>query len=1223
MKPRFATLFAAVAASLLFSLSAPTLVRAEPPKILEFRVQEVNQKIYFHLRVQRPADMAPENQDGNRRFFFDPWGDMQWTDPSLRPRLVPQDDSVRLVFSRQAVMGRFDRRFGFNKDPRFEKDFKEKDKDVKEEKREFKDKDKDFKAEKGFGDQEKGFKGKDERAENTALDFYGVFTGKKAALFLMIYPKNGGLEPMERKKLSLYELLQQKNQWVEEKVQLDPAKAKKVPLPNQGFRRDENRPISDNDLEGNWALAQSTHFAMLESQTPEFGFYGFARETTNRLYKVRGPDAPWRPWMNDRNMDGLRHKHGEIGRLYEVTTGAAAITESLALNRMRDRGRFKDNEEARTVPISEVRGVDIAEHPWQKMMGDKKPASEPLAKLVPHDNYYIHFKTITKFLETGDLLDEWGTSLARAYEVNSRDYRIKQKLEQQICLKSTGLARVFGPAVIKSMAITGNDPYLREGSDFTIIFQVTNKTLFQTGAEPTLSEARKKFGKDLKEDKAQYQGITIESFVTPYREVSLHRANFDNFAVYSNSGVAVRRVIDAHKNKIKRLADSLDFQYMRTVFRLDDPNEDGFIFLSDAFIRNLVGPAVRIKERRRLEALTSLHMVTNGAMYTSWETGKLPQNYEHIIQTTGLQAQELFMPDGNAIIWDSEKKLGVSSVYNTQHFATPLIEIPIDNVTRSEAQEYNMFRAQYMGLWRQFFDPIGMRISLKKEQVKTEIYILPLVRTTQYNELRRFAGNGTVKVDSSMFSDKTLVKYLMHISPDLFGPGGPIGPGGLADSLFIDMALRSWLGDWFAVRFDDSPVYAKLMESYIRSQMFPEERHDFIDDMTLLFEMPLTVGFDVRSPMIFAGLVTGVRKAMENTLPGAFDWGPMDKPYKGTTIVRIKTSGERLGGIVGPEGRRLNPTFYYALVDSAFFISFKEEPIKDLIDRSVALKDRKDKKADVAEVNSSLHLGPKAAVQSKDLLRMYLEYETHRRAQTNNRLLYALFRSNVVGPRDDSSVVEAAALQYLGFVPVSPDLAPFRYEWQKEEVVNLRHGSLRQPKLNPGIEPTSPLGRMLEQFATIRADLRFREDGIHTTLTMKRNAVAEVKRIALPAGPVRWENFKTKDGMILSVTAGPVVVAGKRLFYGDGTVAMEVEATPEGMEFLRVSGIQGPSESIGDFSRGRDGFLIDGTRKDLPGARWFLGRNYLLATELTPGSIYLITPSIQFDVPRPNPGRAR
>ena len=73
----------------------------------------------------------------------------------------------------------------------------------------------------------------------------------------------------------------------------------------------------------------------------------------------------------------------------------------------------------------------------------------------------------------------------------------------------------------------------------------------------------------------------------------------------------------------KALADSLDFKYMRTVFRLGDEKEDGFLFLSDAFLRHLVGPSLRIKERRRLEALTSLYMVTHGAMFTAWETGKL------------------------------------------------------------------------------------------------------------------------------------------------------------------------------------------------------------------------------------------------------------------------------------------------------------------------------------------------------------------------------------------------------------------------------------------------------------------------------------------------------------------------------------------------------------------------------------------------------------------------
>jgi len=33
---------------------------------------------------------------------------------------------------------------------------------------------------------------------------------------------------------------------------------------------------------------------------------------------------------------------------------------------------------------------------------------------------------------------------------------------------------------------------------------------------------------------------------------------------------------------------------------------------------------------------------------------------------------------------------------------------------------------------------------------------------------------------------------------------------------------------------------------------------------------------------------------------------------------------------------------------------------------------------------------------------------------------------------------------------------------------------------------TAPLTRLLEQLRSIRADLRFREDGIHTVLTIER-----------------------------------------------------------------------------------------------------------------------------------------
>src|SRR5207249_1221976 len=114
---------------------------------------------------------------------------------------------------------------------------------------------------------------------------------------------------------------------------------------------------------------------------------------------------------------GGGHPESGTRELYETTTGAAAIGETLALRRMVATSWPDDGK--RTIDIANVEGINVAEHPWDKLMEGKKPAEEPFARLVPHDNYYIHFKSIRKFIEFGDLLDQWGTTVTRAYEVNS------------------------------------------------------------------------------------------------------------------------------------------------------------------------------------------------------------------------------------------------------------------------------------------------------------------------------------------------------------------------------------------------------------------------------------------------------------------------------------------------------------------------------------------------------------------------------------------------------------------------------------------------------------------------------------------------------------------------------------------------------------------------------------------------------------------------------------
>jgi hypothetical protein len=1066
--------------------------RAAPSVVQELRTQKVGDVTYFHVRLEMPRDLVQDADRFDRGWFAQPA-------PSLAPRLIAPDGQVRLVCQRfdPNRRNRFGPAAGRVEEMAVVSPPPAKDKGKTE---------------------EKMLGGPRQSVPVTGLEFVGRKEAKGEVKMKLVYPVQGRRPRL----LGRLSRTPPAPVWKEMEVVLDFGKARNVPVPAEAAGRrklaegggpltprrvepappavpgpaggEALRPPVRDDLEGLWAVAQVHQFIDLDNEVVGFGYYGFAASATARKYGVRASISRW-----DWRLAGVFPDRGPAGRggffdqeLYETTTGAAAITESLQLRRMNAVGARGDDK--RTIPVAKLRGIDIAEHPWEKMMGERKPAPESFAQMVPHDNYYVHFKRIARFLEFSELLDQWGTNITRAYEVTSRDHRLKERYQQQLCLRSTALGKTLGPLIIKGVALTGNDAYLREGSDLAVLFEVSRRKLFLSAVQPFIAEARKKFGDRLKESKLKYHDVEIESFVTPLREVSQHRASLGDFVVYANSPIGIRRIIDTHQGRGKRLADSLDFQYMRTIFRYDDKEEDGFAFLSDAFIRNLVGPVSKIKERRRLEALVSLHMLTHGAMYTAWESGKDPISSVNLMQVSGLKREELPMPEGKPAFWDSDHQRAISDVYNTIHFATPLVELPIDDVTRTEAAEYERFRLEYLGLWRQFFDPIGMRLSMKEGgQVKLDTYILPLIENTRYNKLRRVTGQKTVRFDPASLSSKTLMQYMIRLNSNLEDRQGWLGwfGGPSRRGEFHPLSLLAWamdpVGEWILIRFDDSPVYEKLLALAMRAE---EGKDVDIEEVARqVWSLPVAIGVDVRNPLVFAGTLVTIRTSAQNALPGALTWAPLEKPYKGVSIVRVqatRTGREMMGPLVG--GRRrskdpFRPALYYAMIDGGFYLTLNEEMMHSLIDGASAKRDGKGG----VEVATSLYLSPATAEQTKSLLRRLLEQQIHHQARAALPIWYALYRTGIVPEAATSEQAREAAYRYLGFVPVSPDGTGFRYDRTYDEVVNERHGSFRKPSLHRTTAETSPLNFLLDQLRSIRADLRFREDGIHTVLTMDRS----------------------------------------------------------------------------------------------------------------------------------------
>src|SRR5205085_4421156 len=103
--------------------------------------------------------------------------------------------------------------------------------------------------------------------------------------------------------------------------------------------------------------------------------------------------------------------------------------------------------------------------------------------------------------------------------------------------------------------------------------------------------------------------------------------------------VALRRVLEAVQGKnadgkpVRRLGDTDEYRYIRTLLPPGAPEEDGLIYLSDPFIRRLVGPQVKLTERRRMLCYNHLKMIGHAAMMYRTEFGKVPQSLDDLVAT--------------------------------------------------------------------------------------------------------------------------------------------------------------------------------------------------------------------------------------------------------------------------------------------------------------------------------------------------------------------------------------------------------------------------------------------------------------------------------------------------------------------------------------------------------------------------------------------------------------
>lgn len=693
--------------------------------------------------------------------------------------------------------------------------------------------------------------------------------------------------------------------------------------------KDHAKGTGGTDLARRWATA-----------------FGEDLRGSSRPWWVRGSSHPWREFAAGRVQavvggagkagevgfaPGIRPRRTELSELMHTTTAATSMQEAL----QHDRGlRLGFETGPAIVPIAELKTPELVEHPWPQMMaGLPDPAAgtpEPLAKATPAEFWYARFDDIRVLLRVLDEANAWITPVAHIMEERAEVRGLAQRYQRQLGLRRTGLAKALGHTVVERVALMGSDPYLREGSDLTFVFELKNQTVFDTELSRHMDEYRAEVP-GVVQSTITHGTHTITVHRDPTGAVRQHRAQVDDLAVVSNSEVAIRAVLDAIDGKARRLSDDEDLAYM---LARDPGAHDGFAFLGDRFIAQVVGPRQKVLAARRQQALAELLTPGYAALLYGWLEGKAPADTEAIIAAGLLDRAELRHAAGEPIAFEPGG-VARSATWGSPDALTPLLDLPAPTlVTEAERSGYDAFARGYQDYWRQFMDPIAIRLDLEDEgdtaTATIDVRVLPLIAGTDYGEIEEIVGTERIEVPAiddglqavwAVGADSDLRRELDRTASMLTGKAD-IGLG--------------WLGDWVMLGTLDRKALVDMLVAVDEDIQLPapegdDHRKRDLELAKRAGKLPVYAAAHVRNAAALIGTLTAIRAAVNEVGPGMVQWGESSR-HRDYAIVRVGVD-PKAPGEVGEFAEAI--ALYYAQAGEAFVVALDPEVLKVVIDRVV------------------------------------------------------------------------------------------------------------------------------------------------------------------------------------------------------------------------------------------------------------------------------------------------
>jgi hypothetical protein len=817
-----------------------------------------------------------------------------------------------------------------------------------------------------------------------------------------------------------------------------------------------------------WARQQNSHFLELLRLYPDETFYQYALLQSRDRYGVTPPD-----------LSAVIRSEPEAdveGSLYEVFTGSLAVQESLQRRVLRG-GSTAGNL---NVHISQLSPPAVQSLPYAELLEKRAkkgatPKLREIAKLVPEDQYLLHFQSINAANELGDLTTQWGDDLLRLFTVQARDNRIREKFEDQLCLRRGPLTRLFADRVVTELALTGSDPFVREGSDMTILFRLRQPEVFGKAAAEWLAAVKEK-RKDVEEREFNYRGHKIAAHYTADRAVSSFVARHEDYAIYSNSHRAIRKVVDTLLGLAPRLYDAVDYRYVSTLLPPSDDPQSGYLFASEAFLKRQIGPALKIAEKRRVECFNNLVMLNNASLFYRMEHGRSPGSLSDLVEGRFVDSRKLVCPHGGAYAFDPRQDACSCSLHNRLKYLTPNVELAILQVSEQEHKEYERYKQAYQQFWQGVFDPIAIRFTMGP-RVKLEVCVLPFANGSLYSDLRRTLSEkpqkfGTARIAPSAVASVAAVPGRQQIAEFLRGLPG------VAETLEADPTLTdlSWLGDRISVHVCDDDTVLEVDPLRLRPLDHLPVRASVMQQGVVALglmasKVPAYVSLDVEDPDKAARLLEqlSTRIFLKHGdvfgLPTSFDAYRLPD-YKGHAVY-----------VLSYQLYAIKVRLHVTLVGNRLVAATKPQPLREVIDAAAAKEEHPSQEAHLL-----LRLNRRALNRLKGDLQLYWEEKSRLACHRNIISVYTLAKLYEAPLEDVQKLSEAK----YGVTCYCPDHGDYGWDTRRDQVVCSVHGNRQQSRQRPGLDPRSSFGAFIEGIEEVVASLRFEEEMLLTTVEIVR-----------------------------------------------------------------------------------------------------------------------------------------